>query len=269
MITGIEKGSNDEEKAGFGLTSIVVLTWNGLRYTKDCLESVRKHTYPDYELIVVDNGSTDGTVEWLEKRDLKLIRNETNRGYAAGVNQGVKTAAGRNILLLNSDTVVTAGWLDRMLDVLYIEPNVGMVGPTSGPPEVRPQGIFFPPPYQDVQGLETFAWLWGAAFSGCLVGAIQLSGMCLLIKREVFDKIGMMDECFKIGGCEDTDFCNRAVKAGYRLLVRADTFIHHHGGRTFAENGLDREAIVNENRIIYNERWPELTCGLAKKNGKP
>jgi O-antigen biosynthesis protein len=111
------------EVPAFGLTSIVMLTHNQLEYTRQCLESIRRLTDEPYELIVVDNGSTDGTVDDLRVMDgVRLIVNEVNRGFPAAVNQGIAASRGSQVLLLNNDTVVTTGWLRRLLDALYCDP---------------------------------------------------------------------------------------------------------------------------------------------------
>lgn len=116
----------------YGLTSIILLTYNELAYTQACIESIRRNTAQPYELIVVDNGSADGTRAWLAQQpDIQLIANETNLGFAKGANQGLQTATGVNLLLLNNDTVVTAGWLRRLLTHLHAAPSVGLVGPVS------------------------------------------------------------------------------------------------------------------------------------------
>ena len=102
-----------------GLTSIVIVTHNQLEYTRQCLDSIRRLTDEPYELIVVDNGSSDGTVEYLRSLpDVRLIVNETNRGFPAAANQGIARAGGSQILLLNNDVVVTTGWLCRLLRAL-------------------------------------------------------------------------------------------------------------------------------------------------------
>jgi hypothetical protein len=99
-----------------GLSSIVIVTHNELGYTRLCVESIRALTAEPYELIVVDNASTDGTLDELRAmQDVRLIANGTNRGFPAAANQGIKEARGRQVLLLNNDTVVTAGWLGRLL----------------------------------------------------------------------------------------------------------------------------------------------------------
>ena len=99
-----------------GLTSIVIVTHNQIDYTRQCLDSIARLTDEPYELIVVDNASTDGTVDYLRaKPGVRLIVNHTNRGFPAAVNQGIAAASGKQILLLNNDVIVTTGWLFRLL----------------------------------------------------------------------------------------------------------------------------------------------------------
>ena len=98
----------------YGLTSIVIVTHNQLLYTRLCLDSIRMRTDESHEIIVVDNASTDGTVEYLQSHPgVKIIENSENRGYPAAANQGIAAAKGRQVLLINNDVVVTTGWLRR------------------------------------------------------------------------------------------------------------------------------------------------------------
>jgi GT2 family glycosyltransferase/2-polyprenyl-3-methyl-5-hydroxy-6-metoxy-1,4-benzoquinol methylase/tetratricopeptide (TPR) repeat protein len=240
-------------RVDWGLTSIIILTWNQLPYTQMCLESIRKHTHQPYELIMVDNGSTDGTADWLRgQSDIQLIANAENLGFAKGVNQGLAAAGGENILLLNNDTVVTPGWLQRLLEGLYSEAEVGMVGPVSNVVS-GPQQISVP--YQSLAGLEGFAWDWGRAQRGRRDEYDRLVGFCLLIKRGVLKKIGELDERFGLGNFEDDDLCMRARQAGYKLLICRDSFIHHFGGRSFIGNQLPSGDIMRENYLRYAEKW--------------
>jgi len=237
----------------WGLTSIIILTWNELAYTQRCIESIRKYTHLPYELIVVDNGSTDGTREWLRTQsDVRLICNPTNLGFAKGANQGIRAARGDNILLLNNDTVVTPGWLRRLLERLHSSPEVGMAGPlsnfVSGPQQI-------PVPYQNLAEVDGFAWDWGKAHRGQSQPTDRLVGFCLVMKREVIEKVGLLDERFGIGCFEDDDLCRRAMQAGYRLLICQDAFVHHFGGRTFIGNQLPAGEILQENLRRFEEKW--------------
>jgi FkbM family methyltransferase len=238
----------------FGLTSIVVVVHNELPYTRQCVDGIRCFTDEPYEVIVVDNASTDGTPEYLRALGgVTLIRNETNRGFPAAANQGLQAARGRQVLLLNNDTVVTTGWLRRMLVALKSDPAVGLVGPCSNrvSGEQQVQAAYD----DDLVGLDGFAWDWGKANDGRCEDTDRLVGFCLLIRREVVEKIGLLDERFGVGCFEDDDYCRRASQAGYRAAIARDAFVHHYGGRTFVGSGVDFAALMGKNQALFQEKW--------------
>src|SRR5439155_18149252 len=108
-----------------GMTSIIIITCNELEYTRQCVDSIQRYTEDPYELIFVDNGSTDGTGEFLRSlANTKIITNKTNRGFPAAANQGIRAANGKQILLLNNDTLVTPGWLRRLLQALHNDAKI-------------------------------------------------------------------------------------------------------------------------------------------------
>lgn len=235
------------------LTSIVIVTHNQLDYTRLCLDSIRFRTDEPYELIVVDNGSTDGTVDYLRAgRDVRWIENPDNRGFPAAVNQGLAIAQGEQVLLLNNDTVVTTGWLGRLLDALRSDPRHGLVGPVSnnvsGPQQIDVA-------YRQLADLDGFAWDWGRTHARRTQATDRLVGFCLLIDRRVIDTIGPLDERFGIGNFEDDDYCRRAREAGFRGVIARDAFVHHFGGRTFAASGIDYARLMSENQRKFREKW--------------
>jgi len=243
----------------FGLTSIIIVTHNQLDYTSQCLDSLRRLTGEPYELILVDNASSDGTVEFLRSVPAaRLIVNDENRGFPAAVNQGIAVASGSQILLLNNDTILTTGWLGRLLGALRRDPSIGLVGPcsncVSGPQQVEIT-------YDDLAALDGFAWEWGKANDGVLVDTDRLIGFCLLIRREVIDRIGMLDERFGIGCFEDDDYCLRAIRAGYRAVIARAAFIHHFGSRTFLGSGVDFAGLLRANEQRFRDKWQETVQG--------
>ncbi len=238
-----------------GLTSIIVVTWDQLPYTQLCLDSIRDCTRLPHEIIVVDNGSTDGTVQWLAGQPgIQVIRNAENRGFAAAANQGLRAARGANLLLLNNDTVVTSGWLRRLLEHLHASDDVGLVGPTtnfaSGEQQIRIT-------YESLSEVDGFAWDLGRKERGRSSPTDRLVGFCLLMKRAVVERIGLLDEQFEVGCFEDDDICRRAAAAGYRLLICRDAFVHHFGGRTFIGHQLPMGRILEENRQRFLSKWQE------------
>jgi GT2 family glycosyltransferase len=236
-----------------GLTSIIIVTFNQLEYTRQCVESIRLMTDEPYELIFVDNASTDGTVDYLKSlAGATVIENAENRGFPAAVNQGIIAATGRSILLLNNDTIVTTGWLRRLLVALDSDPKIGLAGPCSNLVGSEQQVDVN---YESLTGLDAFAWEWGRAQNRKPVDTHRLIGFCLLIRREVVDAVGFLDERFGVGCFEDDDYCLRAIEAGWRAVIAQDAFIHHFGGRTFVGSGLDHGAILRENGRRFREKW--------------
>ena len=243
----------------FGLTSIVLVTHNQWRHTQACLESIRLRTDLPYELIVIDNASTDGTPDLLQADgSIQLIRNATNRGFPAAVNQGIAAARGQQVLLLNNDTIVTTGWLERLLSGLHVEPSVGLVGPVtnriSGEQQVAVS-------YDDLSQLDGFAWDWGKAHTSEFQETDRLVGFCLLIKREVIDQIGLFDERFGVGNFEDDDYCKRSIDAGYRCVIIKSAFIHHVGSATFRNTDVDFNQLLQENQQKFYEKWNAQNIG--------
>lgn len=228
-------------EAGADLTSIILLGFNQQAYTQLCLASIARHTPEPHELILVDNGSTDGTREYfteLARRHphVTAILNDTNLGFAAGCNQGLRVARGRRLLLLNNDTLVSAGWLRRLVDRLESEPEIGIVGPVSNYVD-GPQLVPDVPYGFDQDDIERFADEWARRHAGQGFEHDRVVGFCLLFAREVLDRIGGLDPRFGNGNFEDDDFCLRARTAGFRIWVCQDVFIHHYGSRTFKQMG--------------------------------
>ncbi len=248
-----------------GKTSIIIVTHNQVEFTKQCVESILLRTDQPIELIFVDNASTDGTDRYLHSiDDAKVVCNETNRGFPAAVNQGIELATGNAVLLLNNDTIVTTGWLERMLNVLYSSDQIGVVGPVSnqvsGPQQIAVN-------YRHINELDGFAWDWGQVNRGKVLETERLVGFCLLIKKAVVDQIGGLDERFGIGNFEDDDFCRRARAAGYRTMIAIDSFVHHFGSVSFQGAGYNLGQILQQNQKIYQQKWDALeneSSGLEK-----
>jgi GT2 family glycosyltransferase/Flp pilus assembly protein TadD len=283
--------------SGEELVSLIVLCCNEVAYTRLCLESVLRHTRTPYELIVVDNGSTDDTPAYLEEvRDrvgvtphpnpppqggretngrpppegrvrVDVIRNEANRGFAAGCNQALARAYGRYLVFLNNDTIVTEGWLSRLVDwALHDWPQVGMVGPVSN---------YAPPPqhvvgdYGDLAGLDPFAARHRHEFAGKALAVERLTAFCLLVRREVLERVGGFDEDYGLGFFEDDDLCVRARQAAFRLLVAQDVFIHHFGSRTIASLGIDGRQQLEKNLDRFRAKWGEERAAAYRMTLSP
>lgn len=244
------------------LTSIIILTFNQLEYTRKCVESIQRHTPEPHEIIFIDNGSTDGTREYLQKltKDheyIQLILNEKNLGFAAGNNQGIEKATGEYLLLLNNDVVVTEKWLSTLMGHLNCSPDMGMVGPMSNSVS-GPQLVPNVPYENSLDDMQTFARSFTADNLGRTTEHMRLVGFCLLMKKEVVDVIGFLDENYLSGNFEDDDLCLRSCIAGYKNIIAGDVFIHHYGSMTFKGNSIDHAATMRRNLSYFGEKWKDI-----------
>jgi GT2 family glycosyltransferase len=234
----------------------VIPVHNAMLYTAWCLESIDYHTPEPHEVIVVDNGSTDGTVDWVVARDRGgLIRNRENLGFARAANQGMAAASGDTVVVLNNDTLVTKGWLAALLRALDRDPRIGIAAPmsnyVSGGQLIDPVGYESGPS----QELEDYVAQRAEDYEGAGFGVERVSGLCMAISRRLIDHIGGFDPIFAIGNYEDDDYSIRARKAGFRLWVCQDSFIHHFGSRTFTLLSEDYQAMMGENALRFCAKW--------------
>lgn len=242
----------------YSLSSIIIPCSNQLAYTRHCIESLARHTRPPWELVAVDNGSTDGTAHYLAGvRDaapfrVEVITNPGNRGFPAACYQGLAAALGQYVVLLNNDAVVTDAWLEMLVALVDSGPSIGMVGPMSN--DAPPPQLVDPVPYRDLEEMHAFASRWRAENRGRWFTAEKLSGFCLLAKRAAIAATGGIDERSGPGLFDDDDLAMRMRRAGYELAVAKDLFVHHFGGRTFAGAGMDAEALMAANRGRFLEQ---------------
>jgi len=252
-------------------TSIVLLVRNQLDCTRACVESIRRCTPEPYELVFVDNGSTDGTAEWLRTLDdAFVVTNEENLGFGAGCNQGIAASTGERILLLNNDVVVTEGWLGALHDALDSGEDVGLAGPRTdniaGSQRVEEVGY----DRDTLEGLDSWAARWCVDHAGQRTDTNRLVGFCILLERAVVERIGGFDLRYGLGNFEDDDLCLRARVAGFRCVVAHDSFMHHVGSRTFAGEGIDHGATMAENLERFAAAWrmrPEEFDGASYQAG--
>ncbi|MCK4446336.1 MAG: glycosyltransferase [Candidatus Marinimicrobia bacterium] len=241
--------------------TIIILTYNALEYTKQCIQSIQEHTNYPYEIIFVDNHSTDGTKRYLRQLvskypNYKLIANKQNKGFAAGNNQGMKSAKGEYILLLNNDVLVSDGWLERMVACAEADNSIGIVGPItnwiSGLQKVKDV------PYDDPKDFSDYAARIAKQYNKKYTPRRRIAGFAMLIKRDVYEKIGGLDEQFGSGNYEDDDYCLRAKEAGFTIMVAEDVFIHHFGSKSFKCNNIDYDKSLKRNRELFKKKWPEV-----------
>jgi GT2 family glycosyltransferase len=235
--------------------SIIMLSWNGLAYTRMCVESVLRNSRQPFELIVIENGSRDGSLEYLRGIEgIQLIENATNRGFAPAVNQGLAVARGDWVVLLNNDTVVPPGWLERLIAHGERDRTIGLIGPMSN--HTAGYQLVRPVPYgEDLGAMEQYAGEFGQRFDGQGLAAPRAIGFCLAIRRELIQRIGGLDEVFGNGSFEDDDYSIRAQLAGFRVWIARDAFIHHFGSRSYIEQKIDLGALMEKNWGVFKRKW--------------
>jgi len=249
--------STDNTQSADPRVAIIVLTWNGKALTLDCLDSLRELDYQNVEIVTVDNASTDGTAEAVRERygeTVTLIVNSENTGFSKGNNVGIKYALDKGadlVLLLNNDTTVSPALVDSLVSVFRNAPNVGIAGPK----------IFFsrPPDRIWFAGGEVFLARGTARHIGLretdrgqydnVRDVDYITGCALMARREVFGRIGMLDPAYQ-AYFEDTDFCMRARRAGYRIVYTPAGKVWH---RISASTGgqLGRRKIMRKLRSTF------------------
>ena len=252
-------------------TTVIVIAYGQLPYTRACLESLEANTPGGTEFVLIDNGSPDDTwgyfTGWREgmagKFGVNLIRNSSNLGYPRAVNQGIERATGACICVLNNDTVVMPGWLEALLTVFREEPSAGIVAPKVLNPDGHTihsfGGVVHLP-----DGTHEYAFA-DAPDGGTETAArrevLSAAGPCLAIARPVLEKIGLFDEAFTPGYFEDSDYCYRARHAGFRLFVEPGARIVHHGNVTSREVNREMDGrlphIIARNQHRFYARWHE------------
>jgi len=226
--------------------SVVIPVYNQVHYTKQCVSSIARWTDVPYELVIVDNASTDGTEEFLSRLDAKVITNPSNLGCAKAWNQGIQASQGKVIGILNNDMVLTPGWLSGLLRFMDNKGH-GIVSPAAreGPLDYD---------------LDEYA----AEFVKTCANATRptIYGACMLIHRKVFDRIGLFDEGFSYGGCEDIDFLWRAQAAGFSVGTTGAVLIHHFGMVTQdAIKRMGQNDYPEANQSHFMRKWKRTVRG--------
>jgi len=246
------------------LVSVVIPNWNGKKFLAGCLDSLKTQTHEKHEIIIVDNGSVDGSVEFIESNypEVRLIRYEKNTGFSVAVNRGIAESSGEFIALLNNDTVVDPRWLEEMMAGIKRHPDLGSVackmlayddhtlldGAGDG---YRRGGLpgRIGHREKDIGQFDSERYVFGAC------------GGAALYRRELFDKIGVFDSDY-FAYLEDVDLGLRAQSAGYKCLYLPKAIVYHLGcgttGSGYSPLVVRLSSRNNINTIVKNIPAPLL-----------
>ena len=247
------KFSNPTTKPKF---SVIVLAHNQWKFTELCLRSLShaELSHPHLaEYILVDNASTDGTPQCAEQiPGLRVIRNQENLGFAAGNNRGMELARGENLILLNNDTIVPPAWLKQLLHHVESIPRLGILGPSTNTESGQNLpgftygsiGEFFEKNIA-LQSFEPGAW----------ERVRKISGLCMVIPRKSYEKLGPLDPDFGLGYFEDDDLCLRAEDLGLTVARAKDLFVHHFGSVSFGAMEKKRLRVLEYGMAQFAFKW--------------
>jgi len=243
----------------FPLISILIVTYNSAEFIAPCLDSIlRNTTYPNIELIVVDNASQDVTPSIIERYAmseprLKAFYAAENLGFAGGNNLAAKHAIGDYLIFLNADTLVTVGWIENLLRHCRRDSAIGLLTPVTN---FAGNEIKLNVEYRNQQEMEAFAASLMRECPGRMFDVESVPLYCALMPRRVWEWVGALDEIFSVGMFEDDDLAMRVRAAGFRVAAAEDCFVHHFGQGSFAK--LDSETyqrIFEQNRMRYEQKW--------------
>jgi GT2 family glycosyltransferase len=231
--------------------TVVIPNWNGERFLPACLGSLRRQSFEDFETVLVDNGSTDGSVAFVSQdfSEVRVLPLGKNRGFSAAVNAGIGTSHTEYVALLNNDTETDRGWLEALLRAAEVHPEAGSFASKlvdfndrrilDGAGDVlRRSGL----PYRLGHGEPDCGQYAEAAFVfGACAGAA-------LYRRSMLDEIGLFDEDF-FANCEDGDLSFRAQLAGYRCLYVPESVVYHMGSATFGKRSPTATRLGTRNSL--------------------
>ena len=240
--------------------SVIIPNWNGLRYLRPCLVSLQAQTCPSFEVLVVDNASSDGSVEAVQREfaGVRTLALAYNGGYSGGCNAGVRQARGEIVVFLNNDIEAEPTWLEALIDALDRHPEAGSAASRmmlyDQPTHIHSAGDLY-----GIDGIPESRGVWQPygepydreclVFGGC--------GGALAYRKSVLDEIGLFEEAFFMY-CEDVDLNWRAQLAGYRCVYTPDAVVRHHlsatGGGKLASYHVGRNTIW----VIARNYPPEL-----------
>jgi len=264
-------GSFERFQGGFPhykspLVSIIMLTFNGLEFTHQCLDSILKYADVPYELLIIDNASRDGTREFLKRlENVKITYNNENVGFGEGCNQGARSAISKYLLFLNNDTIVTGGWLSALVETAESNSDMGAVGSKilflngliqEAGGVILKSGVCKTPGRGDYPFEDKYLYL--REVDHC-------SATCLLVARNLFEDIGGFDKRYSPAYYEDIDLSMAIRDRGYKILLQPNSVIYHNEHTSMSE--VHRKKLMKRNRGLFKKKWERELASIAK--GKP
>ncbi len=238
--------------SSFSLCDLIVPIYNSLSYVRECLHSILNHTEAGAcRIIIVDDASDSHTHRYLRciaaeyPGQITLHRNPENLGFVKSCNLGIALGNAPFVVLINSDVVVTPGWLERLVSCAERDPRIAAVNPfTNHASQINlplaPGANFF--------GMDEYLQRHGPTSAADVVTSV---GFCLLLRRSALERVGVFDEIYGHGYCEESDLCMRLTTHGYRTTVAGDVYVYHKGRGTFT----DRGERYRRNRALFDSRW--------------
>ena len=252
----------DHIDIGTQITNIIVPVHNGFEQVERCLTAIlESSSSANYELIVIDDASSEtAVIAYLKKLaatgQITLIRNEINTGFTAAVNRGMQHNEDRDVVLVNSDTIVSNNWLDRLQRSAYSKKHIGTVTPFSNNASICTY------PHESVAGkiplgydAQSMDLLFANTNNGNMVRIPTAVGFCMYIKRECLIQVGYFDAETFPGYGEENDFCMRAHKLGWWHVLAADTYVFHEGNSSYGESHNERKRIAYD---FLTKMYPEF-----------
>ena len=225
--------------------SIIIPVRDNFALTERCLANLEMYTDEDFELLIIDNGSTDETANFPV-----AVRNEENLGFAKAINQGLEKASGDVLCIMNNDTMVGfSQWLPSILNIFDNYESVGLVGPVSN----NGSGIQTVPFKGTEETFPQYCKEWMLHRDGQVMSVIRLAGFCMFISRELYDVIGKFDEQFF--NYEDDDYSLRSLLSGFKNYLSIGTYVYHKGQSTFTSENIDWTQAMESSKKLFCKKW--------------
>ena len=231
------------------LVSIIIPCFNAVKYSKECIESILLQTNINYELILINNGSTDGTKKYFDtlKKQLRpdknlqkvtIIQSTKNLGVARALNLGISKSIGKYVCYLNNDVIVTKDWLKKIVKAAKSDKQIGAVGTMFNAFENKK---YLKDAEKNKSLIDIVAQTISVKNFGKIKKAKTIHGLCMFIKKSAFKKAGMFNENFYPCFGEDIEFCERLKKNGYKLVDAADVFIFHYWNKSVRSKQFNKQ----------------------------